>query len=143
MKPNKQILFHLCIRDLSTGMSFGIAPCLAINILIGTSFIDRFIHEIILINHKILPRYSPMDANITRNQQMVKTLNTQKVYNSNRNDEYISDIQNSSFVHMARQVVFEPNMQNRSLVTAKHLAFLQLSPVFYSPADNLSSQQAA
>lgn len=46
------ILFHLCLNNLSTKVWFGKELSLAVDILLGTFFIDRFKRSIFLPNRK-------------------------------------------------------------------------------------------
>lgn len=52
------VLLHLYIGDLEVCAWFGAVEILAVSVLLGTSFIDRFIKVIFPGERKIVPHYS-------------------------------------------------------------------------------------
>lgn len=60
---------HLRIHDISTCVSLGCVPHLAVNIFIGTAIIGRFIREIFPVQRKFVSRQLPPFALLTRNLQ--------------------------------------------------------------------------
>lgn len=89
------ILLQLRIGNLRTRMCFGIVWHLAVNVLIGTHFIDRFIRETFLTEHMVVSWHSPPVAILTRNHQREKKPNTEDVYSASPNDEHNIDTEDS------------------------------------------------
>lgn len=60
------ILLNLRLGDLNTRIWFGVAPHLALDIFLGTAFIDRFIRSIFPSERKVVPWHSKLVAIMTR-----------------------------------------------------------------------------
>lgn len=128
MKLGRLIPLHLRICDFCTRVWFGFAPHFAMNIIIGTAFVDLFIHEIFAAERKVMPWYSLPVANITGNPQKKKRPITQEFYYANPNGEHNKEKKDPSCVYIARRVAIEPNTQHQERVTTKLSRLFTIEP---------------
>lgn len=99
MAMDGMILQHLRIRNLHTRVWLDIAPRLAVNILLGTSFIDRCILKTFPAERMLMPKLAT-SRNSNAQSTKKEEIKHEKVYYGNPNDEHNRDKADQSFVRI-------------------------------------------
>lgn len=113
------ILLHLRLGELSIRIWFGVAPHLAIEILLGTSSTKCFTRRIFPAERKVVFCPSQPEALLAQEwaSQGTRPLNTlshilKQAVSQNADNNF-----NYNVIRVARQVILQPNMQIHVLVT--------------------------
>lgn len=113
------IFFHLHIGDMTAGVWINYVSNLIVDMLLGTSFIDRFTRDTFFRDLKVVPWYSQPDAIIESSHRGVRTDRAPIPrkptwhYHSSKPSTTIAIYS----VHIARQRVIPPNSEKATVAT--------------------------
>lgn len=105
-------LLHLRLGDLCTLIWFGIAPQLSVNMLLGTSFKDRFIIRIFLSEIKVVPWNSPEIPILITPKPAYNIRNTQDFLENSWNE-----VKQTLVTNVDKRITLEPRTQHSVMVT--------------------------
>lgn len=124
------MLLHLRLRKLSTRISFRVAPHLAVEIILGTSFTDRLVRGIFSSERKVVP-WHPQAVAILVHKRTPQ--DTHKSSNVSPNpaqgvDHNVCPDTGYDAVRLAKKVVLQPHTQHHVLVSTKSNGGLTSEP---------------
>lgn len=125
---DRLILSHLRLDELSTRIWFGKALHFAVEIVLGASFIYRFICGIFLVEHRVVPWPSQSVTILAHKQTLQDTHKSNTVsYNLKHAIDY--NIDNHAAYNVAgaaKQILLQRNTQHHVLVTTKSYGLLTI-----------------
>lgn len=128
------ILLHHQIGNLNTRVWFSIFPNLAVDLLLGTSFVDRFIRGIFPGERKVEPWHSqPVAIRASHHKENSETNAPITADNSPKP----ADTSDAHPVRLARQMMIPPNTAKTIMVTTTASGLLTIIPRPSPPKDSL------
>lgn len=124
------ILLNLRLSGLQTRAWCGVAPLFAVNLLLGTPFIDSCIRGIFPSERKILPWQSHPVAILKRRKSFAATTTNRlsPAFSKGTVRKVIQDEFTTTFIRVARHILVQGNSATQVLVTttASRILLIQL-----------------
>lgn len=130
VRLHETILLHLRIGDLTARVWSGIVPILAVDVLLGTSFIDLFVRSNFPSERKVVPWYSQLVGILVNSKREARNDHAPILKAPVWQDgafKQSTEITTHS-VHIAKQQVIPPNIAKATLVTTETSCLLTVVP---------------
>lgn len=126
------ILFHFQLSNLQARVWLGMAPYVAVTILLGTLFTDRFIRGIFASEQKIVPCHFHAEAILVCRRSSAAAISSISSFAS-CNDTTRKAVHKefkAKLSYIARQCIIQPHTAAQVVVTTSALGLLLMKPHF-------------